>query len=138
MMHKRLITLLVVLIIGTIVTLVFSALPGLRVEAATQSTQPRAYQGPNEHGALYRYVWKISVGEDGYLWFNVAGNFSAAHQCNQPYWARSEFLLNDYRSEAQMQILLSSYLANQQIYVYTRGCTDDGYPIFTKVMLPEH
>ena len=89
------------------------------------------------HGEYYEYVWKVHTGDNSTVSIAVPGNFSNAHGCSQPWWARSKFPVSDARTKAQMTIAMASLLTRKKIYIATDGCTSDGYPIFTQLAIEE-
>jgi hypothetical protein len=105
------------------------ALSGLLMAPIAQAQQP--------HGEYYDYVIKVNVGDDGYLYVNVAGNFSPNHGCSQPGYVRSDYTLSDDRTRAWLQMSLASFLSKKKVYVETTGCTNYGYPIMTKLQLEQ-
>jgi hypothetical protein len=91
--------------------------------------------------ADYTQVTKIQVGDDNYLWVNVAGNFNTTiHGCTNGAWARSSYQLNDERTKALESLAIASFLGRRPVYVWTSGCTGpgtNGYAIITKLSLHE-
>jgi hypothetical protein len=87
------------------------------------------------HGEYYDYVRAVHTGDNSIVSITVPGNFSSDHGCSQPWWARSKFPVSDARTKAQMTIAMSSLLTRKKVYVVTDGCTPDGYPIFTQLLI---
>ena len=87
------------------------------------------------YGQYYDYVTKINVGDDGYLYINVSGNFSNSHGCSQPWFARSAYPLGDDHTKAWLQQATASLLSHTKVYVQTNGCTASNYPIMNLLQL---
>lgn len=133
-MKNRKSAILGILIIGIVLTIAVFVRQNLPYSNSMLVADVRA-QG-QEYSTGYAYVWKVTADADnGYLWINVSGNFSTAHNCSNLSFARSLLKLDDRSTQAQMQIALSSNLAHKEIWISTRGCTDDGYPIFYRLTI---
>jgi len=85
----------------------------------------------------YQYVSKVNVGEDGYLYINVLGNFSTSHGCSKPYYVRSKELLSDESTKAYLQMAMASFLSQASVNVWTSGCTAYGYPVLIQLQLQQ-
>jgi hypothetical protein len=86
----------------------------------------------------YPYVWKVNVGDDGYLWINVYANFTTEHGCVERWFARSKEPIGHEQTKAIMQIATASLLSQMPVHVWTVGCTGGGsagYPILTRLQL---
>src|SRR2546427_12580436 len=77
---------------------------------------------PPEYGQGYQYVVKVNVGEDNYLYINVKGNFSNAHGCSQPWFARSQNALGDARTQPELAVATSWFLSRRGGCGGTQGC----------------
>jgi len=86
----------------------------------------------------YRYITKVNVGGDSYLYITVAGNFSSDHGCTNHAYVRSSFPLSDERTKAWMKMATASFLSQSKVHVWTQGCTNGtnvGYPVMVKFQL---
>jgi len=111
-----------------------------RTLVAIASALVVAFAGPaasQSSDAPYDHVAKVQASSDNFLLVNVAGNFSAAHGCSQPWWARSAQTLDHSQTKAMLQISLSSLLSRKPVHVWTNGCTSYGHPILTQIQIQE-
>ncbi len=111
-----------------------------RTLAAIASVVAAGFAGPaasQSGNANYDHVAKVQASSDNFLLVNVAGNFSSAHGCSQPWWARSAQTLGHSQTKAMLQISLSSLLARTPVHVWTNGCTSYGHPILTQIQIQE-
>lgn len=86
----------------------------------------------------YPFVWKVSVGDDDYLYINVYANFTTDHGCQERWFARSKNPLGHEQTKAFMQVAMASLLSQTPVHVWTVGCTGGGnvgYPILTGLQL---
>jgi hypothetical protein len=90
-----------------------------------------------EYAQYYDRLSKVQVGQDSYILINVVGNFSSAHGCSRPFFARSENTLNSPKSTALFDLARTAFETKQCVYVTTDGCTSGGYPILVQLQLEE-
>ena len=85
----------------------------------------------------YQYVSRVNVGDDGFLYINVLGNFAANHGCSKQSYVRSKELLADERSKAFLQMAMASFLSQAEVNVWTSGCSPNGYPVLIQLQLQQ-
>jgi hypothetical protein len=113
---------------------------GNRIFAGIATALALGFAGPvlsQTFNEAYDHVVKVQASRDSYLYVAVAGNFSAAHGCPEPWWVRSELKFDSPQTQAMMQISLSSQLSRSPVHVFTSGCTSSGHPILTQIQIQE-
>jgi hypothetical protein len=92
----------------------------------------------------YRYIGKVQISGDGYLYINCAGNCINDDRCPEtgagvlgPWYAVSKHPLSDDITRAQLQVALASFLSRQKVFVTTTGCRDDGRLLLDTIQIEE-